>query len=85
MTIVPHDHRAHGSGRQRVAGMTVVLGESLFSDDFYCPLYPAFTGLCSGLAGIWYTEGPAYPSCRPVLWVHPPAKSLCDTQTTGAG
>jgi hypothetical protein len=89
MTIVPHDHRARGSGRQRVAGMTVVLGDSLFSDDFYCPLYPAFTGLCSrpgrnmahGGAG-----GPADPrSCRPVLWVHPPARSLCDTQTTGAG
>lgn len=41
MTIVPHDHRARVSGRQRVAGMTLVLGDPLFSSDFYCPLYPS--------------------------------------------
>lgn len=66
MTIVPHDHRARGSGRQLVAGTTVVLGESLFSDDFYCPLYPAFTGLCSGPGRNMAhggAGGPAYPSC----------------------
>lgn len=81
MMIVPHDHRARGSGRQLVAGMTVVLGESLFSDDFYCPLYPAFTGLCSG-AGRNMAHGgaggPAEPSC--LL----PFGSLC-TQTPGPG
>lgn len=88
MTIVPHDHRARGSVRQLVARMTVVLGESLFSDDFYCPLYPAFTGLCSGPGrntAHGGAGGPADPSCRPVLWAHPPARSLCETQTTAPG
>lgn len=66
MLIALHDHGAPGSGRQLVAGMTVVLGESLFSDDFYCPLYPAFTGLCSGAGRNMAhggADGPADPSC----------------------
>lgn len=86
MTIVPHDHRARGSGRRRVAGTPAVLGDSLFSGDFYCPLYP---GVYRALLRAWQEyrtqwgrqalilQSPhsscvsgAHPS-RPSLWATP--------------
>jgi hypothetical protein len=72
MTIVPHDHRAHGSGRQYVAGMTVVLGESLFSSDIYCPLYP---GVYRALLQAWQEYSTPWGWClnipASVLLTHP--------------
>lgn len=83
MTIVPHDHRARASGRQRVAGMTGVLGDSLFSSDFYCPLYPS---VYRALLRAWQEQrtqwGPQtlifHPrGCRSVCGPHPSLPWLC--------
>ena len=84
MTMVPHDHRARGCSKQRVAGMTVVLGDSLFSSDFYCPLYP---GIYRALLRAWqeyHNGGAGRPRCcksrccRPAFASHPsPSPRLC--------
>lgn len=87
MTIVPHDHKTRGTGRRRVAGTPVVLGDSLFSSDFYCPLYP---GVYRALLRAWQeyrTRGgwqaltfqAPYGTC---LRVHPSGPSLCVTRRT---
>lgn len=70
--------------------MTVFLGESLFSDDFYCPLYP---GIYRALLWAWQEYGTRRAGAgewgmlhilavmlQTVLWVHPPTRSLCDIQ-----
>lgn len=81
MTIVPHDCGARVSGRQRVAGMTVVLGDPLFSSDFYCPLYPS---IYRSLLRAWQEyhtqrgwQTVIFPSkgCRFVFGSHPPLPS----------
>lgn len=75
MTIVPHDHRAHGSGRRCVAWMTVVLGDSLFSSDFYCPLYP---GVYRALLGAWQEYRTRWGWQALIFQApHPSCPSLC--------